>query len=241
MNSARSFKLSKKTMDFLVKAGRQKKPEWLEKNKQEYEEVLRLPFVELAEKIKKELQPHARGYHFPSKGLARIKRPDFKVQAGQPLFKDWVSMMASRPSKSRFESTPHLFFGLFPNDPDHSGGLIAGGLWQPTSQQTRMIRLAIAQDAGPFHDLFKDRKFKARFKGGFYMKDISARVPRGFDADHEDVEWIKLKRFVVMKEASVRELSSPKFSASIVEDFRQALRFNQLLDSAIQGQWPPEN
>ncbi len=104
----RSHKFSKKTLDFLVKAGKQKSPSWLEKNMEEYEKVLRGPFIELAELVKKDLQPFARDYHFPSKGLARIKRPDFKVAGGQSQYKDWISMMASRPSKSRFESNPHL-------------------------------------------------------------------------------------------------------------------------------------
>ncbi len=72
-------KFSKKTLDFLVKAGKQKNPMWLEKNMEEYERVVRGPFVALAEQIKKALQPLAKEYHFPSKGLARTKRPDFKV------------------------------------------------------------------------------------------------------------------------------------------------------------------
>ena len=33
-------KFSKKTLDFLVKAGKQKNPKWLEKNMEEYELVL---------------------------------------------------------------------------------------------------------------------------------------------------------------------------------------------------------
>ncbi len=237
MKTIKTPKFSKHTLEFLTKAGRQKNPHWLEKNAEEYEEVLRKPFIALAEKIKAELKPTAPDYHFPSKGLARIKRPDFKVAGGQSQYKDWVSMIASRPAKSRFESNPHLFFGLFPNEEDSI--IVAGGLWQPTSQQARLIREAISKDAEPFHALFSDRKFKARFKDGFYMADASERVPRGFPKDHEDIAWIKLKKFVVYKKISVKDFVSAKFSESVVKDFEQILRLNQLLDKALKLEWPP--
>lgn len=237
MKATKTNKFSKRTLDFLVKAGEQKSPLWLEKNMREYEEVLRKPFIELAEQIKAALKPLAPDYHFPSKGLARIKRPAFKVAGGQTQYKDWISMIATRPSKSRFESNPHLFFGLFPNEEDSI--ILAAGLWQPTSQQTRLIREAIYKDSDPFHELFADKKFKSHFKGGFYTEDASDRVPRGFSKDHKDIDWIKLKKFVVYKTISIKEFSSPQFSESVIKDFQQALRLNKLLDKAIKMDWPP--
>ncbi len=236
MTKTKSFKFSKASLDFLVKAGRQKKSDWLDKNVEEYEEVLKKPFIELAEKVKNALKPLAPDYHFPSKGLARIKRPDFKVAGGQPQYKDWISMIASRPSKSRFESNPHLFFGLFPNEEQKI--LLAGGLWQPTSPQTRRIREAINEDAEPFHELFKDPEFKSRFESGFSIDNTASRVPKGFSEDHPDIAWIKLKNFVVLKEIKLKNFSSAKFSDAVIEDFRQALRLNKLLDKAIKGDWP---
>lgn len=231
-------KFSRKTLDFLVKAGKQKSPKWLDNNVEDYEALLRGPFINLAEKVKTALQPLARDYHFPSKGLARIKRPDFKVAGGQSQYKDWISMIASRPSKSRFESNPHLFFGLFPDEEDQI--LIAGGLWQPTSPQTRRIREAIQKDASPFHEVFADRSFKASFKAGFHMENFASRTPRGFSEDHEDIAWIRLKKFVVYKTISVKDFSSLKFTENVVKDFKQALRLNHLLDQALKMQWPPQ-
>ena len=178
-------KFSKKTLEFLMKAGEQKSPTWLDKNLEEYESLLRGPFIELAEHVKTALLPIASDYHFPSKGLARIKRPDFKVAGGQSQYKDWISMIATRPSKSRFESNPHLFFGLFPNEEDKI--LIAGGLWQPTSLQARRVREAISKDSKPFHQLFSDKNFRSRFKAGFHMADSATRTPRGFSEEHKDL------------------------------------------------------
>ncbi len=235
MKKLETPKFSKKTLDFLIKAGRQKNPSWLEKNNAEYEAVLRKPFITLAEKIKGALKPLAADYHFPSKGLGRIKRPEFKVAGGLPRYKDWISLIATRPPKSRFESNPVLFFGLFPNEDDTI--IVAGGLWQPSSQQMRLIREAISEDSSPFHNLFSDSHFKARFKKGFSMEKTSTRVPRGFSEDHEDIDWIKLKSFVVSKKISLKDFSSPRFSDSVIKDFQQALRLNKLIDKALRLNW----
>ncbi len=146
-------------------------------------------------------------------------------------------MIATSPSKNRFESNPHLFFGLFPNE-DHKI-LIAGGLWQPTSQQARLVREAISKDAKPFRKLFSDKQFRSCFETGFHMEDVSSRTPRGFSEEHKDIAWIKLKKFVVYKVISQKDFSSTKFEDAVIKDLKQALRLNQLLDHALKMRWPP--
>jgi hypothetical protein len=59
-----------------------------------------------------ELAGEARGYHFPLRGIGRIKKSVNKVAPGGAHFKDWVSYIATRPSRTRFEKNPLLFFGL---------------------------------------------------------------------------------------------------------------------------------
>lgn len=144
-------------------------------------------------------------------------------------------MIATPPSKSRFQSNPHLFFGLFPNETDKV--IIAGGLWQPTPQQARMIREAINENSEPFHQLFKDKQFKKSFKSGFYAKELTTRTPRGFSESHSDIDWIKLKKFVVYKVVSIKDFSHKNFNDTLVADFKQALRLNQLLQKALNHQW----
>jgi uncharacterized protein (TIGR02453 family) len=237
MNSELKFpnSLSDKTLKFLIKAHKQKDPSWLDKNRVDYEKLLKKPFVELAENIKLALQPLAPSYRFPSKGLARIQRPAFKVAGGSDLYKDWVSMMASKPSASRFQSNPHLFFGLFPNEKEKV--LVAAGLWMPTSQQARLVREAISRDSAPFHKLFKNKSFKARFQDEFWDEEKTARVPRGFAADHDDIEWIRLKKFVVMKSYSAKDLATKDFHRNVINDFEQGLKFNELLQNALELKW----
>lgn len=228
-------KFSTKTIPFLKKAGQQTSPDWLDENQSKYEALVRLPFIDLAENLKAALLPFAADYHFPTKGIGRIKRAANKVIDGQPHYKDWLSLSASKPSGSRFERNPHLFFGILPNEPAYQGIIVAGGLFMPSGPQLKKIRSAIAANSEPFHRLFSDRDFKARFKSGFILTNSASRVPRGFDVDHPDLEWIKLKNFLVQKKIPLTEFTSLELADHIVKDFKQLLRLNRLLEDILDG------
>lgn len=236
LSSKQSSRFSIATLNFLVKAHKQKNPDWLDKNMNEYEEVVKTPFVSLAEHIRSELLPLAADYHFPHKGIGRLKRPSHKVKGGEALFKDWLSIIAAKPATSRFESNPHLFFGMFPNEKQKI--IIAGGMWYPSSKQLRAIKEAIYKDSTEFHTLLNNKAFKQRFKEGFFSEDKVSRIPRGFDKDHSDIDWLMLKKFVVIKEYSIKDFSSANFKNEVVQDFKQALKLNRLLEKAIAYQWP---
>ena len=227
------MKFSSRTLPFLTEAGQQTNPNWLEENQAAYEAHVRRPFIDLAERLKTELQPSVPDYHFPVKGIGRIKKAANKVVSGGPCCKDWLSISISKPSESRFERNPHLFFGILPNIPPYMGVVVAGGLFMPSGPQLKKVRNAIAQDAQPFHALFADPAFKARFKVDFSREEVASRAPRGFDPDHPDMEWLKLKRFLVVKKLSTAEFTSADLVPAVAEDFKQLIRLNRLLEDAL--------
>lgn len=215
-----------------MKASRQKRPDWLERNRDEYEELILDPLQNLAKSVKAELAPFASGYHFPVKGIGRLRRPAHRVGEGKGLFKNWLSYSASIPTGSRFDHNPNLFFLINPEDKKDSV-LVAGGLYIPSSRQTRSIREAIARDATPFERLFADRAFARQFPGGFSDEHISSRVPRGFDPAHPKIDWIRLQAFFVWRSYTKKQFSSAEFPKLLVQDWKQILRLNELLMQAI--------
>jgi uncharacterized protein (TIGR02453 family) len=227
---------SKATFQFLIKASRQKNPNWLKNHQEEYEEVLGAPLKNLAENLKAELQALAPSYHFPLKGIGRLKRPINRVEKGDGLYKDWITYTAARPRESRFEHNPNLFFLIQPTDKEDPV-LVAGGLYMPSSRQLRALREAIAVDATPFDQLFKTPEFKRCFREGFSKEKSSTRPPRGFDPMHPRMDWLKLQAFFVWKPYSLREFSSKNFPALVAQDWKQMIRLNTLLEKAIQGNW----
>jgi uncharacterized protein (TIGR02453 family) len=228
------FEFSNKTIPFLTLAAEQTDASWLDDKLTIYDEIIRFPFLEIAETTKAQLQETVPEYHFPTKGIGRIKKAANKVASGDAAFKDWLSISASKPSGSRFERNPHLFFGILPNTPPYMGVIVAGGLYMPSSPQLKKVRNAIAQNAKPFHELFNDSKFKSRFKNSFSKDASTINLPRGFDPNHPDADWLKLKAFLVIKKLSKTEFVSADLAQSIVDDFKQLLRLNRLLEEILE-------
>lgn len=233
-------RFSSNTIAFLKKAARQRNPLWLERNFEEYEKVLSQPLKNLAQIAQAELKPFAPHYHFPQKGIGRLKRPAHRVkESGGRLFKDWIAYSASVPSKSRFDHNPNLFFLIQTDEPDGDNVLVAGGLYMPSSRQLKAIRSAIGDLSSGFatelDELFKDKSFSKHFKGGFSNERIAKRQPKGFEPDHPRMNWIKLQAYFVWKPYKMSEFSSANFAKILAADWKQILRLNALLDKAIAG------
>lgn len=104
-----------------------------------------------------------------------------------------------------------------------------------SSTQTRLVRQAIADDSEPFKKLFADKGFKKSFKSGLEPMAKAKNCPRGFDANHPDIDSIKLKTFFVRKTLTIKEFSSNDLARNLANDFRQLLRLNEILEKAIEG------
>ena len=87
--TAQAAAFSEASLEFLKTAGKQRNPEWLEQNDAKYQLLIRLPLLTLADSLKKELAVEADEYHFPTKGIGRIKKPAHKVGLDGAQFKDW--------------------------------------------------------------------------------------------------------------------------------------------------------
>jgi len=219
---------TQKSIDFIVKASKQKKSEWLDKNREEYEDVLVQPTKELITNVAKALQPEAPGYRFPLRQPARIKRG---ADQSKGPFRDWIGVSATRDSGSRYEDLPYLYFHLSEEDQ-----FTAGGLYMPSADQTKHIRKWIAEDAHALEDLLEDQKFKNRFKE-LGTERVLKTKPRDYPIDHPKIEWLKLSAWYVWRPIPKKILFSKNFDEVLTEDWKQILRLNRILDQYI-GSWP---
>ncbi len=227
MSTAR---FSKKTLDFIARASRQKKADWLDRNADEYEAVLVEPVRHLMGEVAKALKPIAPGYRFPSRSFARIRRSGDRAEEYGP-FRDWIGMQATRDSGSRYENLPNLYFHI-----DEEDIYSAGGLYMPSARQTKQIRAWIAEDAKVLERLLKDRKFHAVFNSLGNERKLKTK-PRDYPMDHPRIEWLKLSAFYVWRPFSKKELFSSEFPSLLTEDWKQVLRLNSVLDGYLRT-WP---
>jgi uncharacterized protein (TIGR02453 family) len=227
------------TLAFIRKAGRQKRVDWLDRHRDEYERLVLGPIQHLARTTQKKLAREATGYRFPQKGIARLKRSSSsREEHGGYAFRGWVTYTAAKPRVSRFDHNPNLFFMIDPDDRDGDEILVAGGLYMPSSRQMRKLREAIAADASAFERLFATRSFRTRFPGGFSLERKSSRVPRGFDPNHPRLKWIQLQSFFVWRSYSRKEFTSPRFAEIVTADWAEMVKLNTILYAILDGRMP---
>ena len=75
------------------------------------------------------------------------------------------------------------------------------------AERTRALRKHMVEDAAGFSKALKNKALKARY-GTIQDEGKLQRPPKGFDADHEHIEFIKLKSFFVWTEMKL-DLNKP--------------------------------
>ncbi len=232
-------KFSKKTLDFLATAGKQTSQDWLDQHEVEHESLVIEPLRELSTYASTLIlkTPEARGYKFPKRGFGRLRRPAHKIGPNDPAYREWVHLQPSRPSASRFDENPGLYFFISPQR--IFGG---GGLYMPSSRQIKKLRLWIDDDPSEMASLFKSKTFKEHFPKGFETGKCVKTYPRGFSPDHPRIAWLKLQAYYITREYSKKEFYSSEFKDLLTEDWRQAVRFNEVLYKALQQDiWRPQS
>lgn len=97
---------------------------------------------------------------------------------------------------------PGYYFHLQPGQ-----SFVAGGKHMPDGPATLKIRNAIAANTDEFLKIVEKTRFREAF--GEMRGDRLKSVPKGFDADHKAVEYLKLKEFM-----GFAELNDDKFLTS---------------------------
>lgn len=221
---------SKKTIDFLIKAHKQTSPTWLDKHKAEHNDLVIQPVRDLALYLASRLErkPEARGYKFPRRGFGRLRRPKNWVTAGEPAYRDWLHIQASRPSNSIFDDNPGLYFYLSPEST-----FAGGGLYNASSRQIKQMRAWIDTDAKSLDKVLKSKSFKAEFTDGLKTDKILKTFPRLYPPDHKRIEWLRLQAYYVSRKISRKELYSNECNDIILANWQQTLRFNEILYEAL--------
>jgi hypothetical protein len=223
---------SQASIDLITRASHQKNKGWLDRNRADYERLLVNPMREMIQKVERALRTEAPGYRFPKRNHARILRGAEGAKLNGP-FRDWVGAGVSRPTASRYESLPSLYFHIS----EKEGCFSAGGLYMPSADQTKHIRAWIDQDPSLLEELLEDKNFKKKFKDGLGREKILKTKPRDYAIDHPRIEWLKLSAFYLYRDFKKKEFFSAHFADVLTEDWRQVLRLNRILDRYIQA-WP---
>lgn len=86
---------------------------------------------------------------------------------------------------------------------------LAGGFWGPNAQDMKRIREDIAFDPAPLRKILRQKTFVNSF--GSLKGEQVKTAPKGFTADHEAIDLLRYKQFLLIRPFTDEEVMSAGF------------------------------
>lgn len=108
---------------------------------------------------------------------------------------------------------------------------IGGGLYMPPGEHLKKIRQEIDYNAPELLKVVSDKTFKKYF--GAVQGEKLARAPKGYQPDHPNIEFLKLKSYVVLHKLSDEEIKSGDLRQNLAGKCRAMKPFLDFLNVAV--------
>jgi uncharacterized protein (TIGR02453 family) len=191
--------ISPKTVDFLKELIDNNNREWFQNRKADYDKA-RENIIDFTGKLIKQIQkidPTIDEALDPKKSVMRIYR-DVRFSKNKAPYKNNFGI--SIPTIGSKLGGVEYYFHLTPG-----ASFIAGGYWMPEAGHLKAIRQEIDYNAHDLKSIIDDPEFVKIF-GNFREQDRLKTVPKGYDADNENIDLLKLKSFIVSHKITDEDL-----------------------------------
>lgn len=200
--------------------------EWFGKNKEMYEEFVKIPMQSFVASLKIPLGSVAPEIEVnPKHSIFRIHR-DTRFSNDKTPYKTHVAAVF-KVKGHRWQESAGFYVGITPGRID-----VGGGIYMPSTQQLKRIRAAMEMRSDEFSEIVQNPKFKKRFGG--LMGEKLVRPPRGFGADHPMIEWLKYKQFYAGVEWSEAACYTSKFVDMVATTYKELIPLIRFLNSALK-------
>ena len=201
---------------------------WFAANKPRYEDVLRLPFLQLIADLQAPLARISSHYHAdprPQGGsLFRIHR-DTRFANDKTPYKTWAGARLAHERRREIEA-PSFYVHIQPRD-----CFAGGGLWHPQSATLKKIREFLADNPAAWKKATHAKAFRERFE---FWGGSLARAPRGFDPAHELIEDLKRRSFAAGRGFADGIACSAELVPTIVDTFKRVAPMIDYLCAAVE-------
>lgn len=201
--------IDKSTFKFLTDLKKNNNREWFEKNKETRYKKAHTDIIQFMDSVLAEMNKVDNIEKMTAKkSLFRIYR-DVRFSKDKSPYKPFFGARMRR-------ATNWLRGGYYIHiAPGNS--FIAGGFFNPNSDDLKLIREDIAHDSKPLREILEDSDFKSTW--GSFEGEAVKTSPRGFDTDHPDIDLIRFKQFHLSHYFSDEEVLSTDFIFEIVKSF----------------------
>ncbi|HEY1206051.1 MAG: DUF2461 domain-containing protein [Bryobacteraceae bacterium] len=210
---------------FLRSLKRNNRREWFQPRKHIYDEKVRAPMVALVSALTAAMMKFAPDYvREPEAAIYRVYR-DTRFSPDKTPYKTHVAAIFPRRGLDK-HACAGLYFSVSPETIE-----IAGGVYMPTPDELRAIRLYLLDRHQEFRRIMRGRTLRALM--GELMGAELARVPKGFCAEHPAADLVRCKQWLLDIELDPALAATPKLYEELVKRFRAMTPFVEFLNAPL--------
>ena len=216
------------TVRFLDELGRNNNRDWFGANKERYEtDVLdvALRFIDSMQEPLTDFAPRFTAIPRRTGGsLMRVYR-DTRFSKDKTPYKTNIGIQF-RHEQAKDVHAPGYYVHIEP-----ARVFLGAGMWRPATDALYGIRQRIAERPTEWEAARDDDGFRQYFElGGESLK----RPPRGFDPDHPNIEDLKRKDFIAVRDMPPDAVLREDFRREVVAAFRAATPYMRFLCKSVE-------
>jgi uncharacterized protein (TIGR02453 family) len=214
------------TLTFIADLKENNTREWFQVNKERYDNA-QANVIAFAGKLIEALSKENAGVDAdvdPKKCVMRIYR-DIRFSKDKTPYK--TNMAIGRLTKNKT-----VEIGYYLQIEPGNKSFIAGGYWMPQGEHIKSIRQEIDYNATDLTSIVDAADFKKTF-GEFRDQEKLKTLPKGYDADNENIELLKLKSFIAYRDLKDKELTGANAVKLVAQLCAKIHPLNVFLNNAI--------
>lgn len=215
--------ISKSTIDYLKAVGKNNNREWFLANKAQYVQA-RENFERFVQDLINEIivfEPVMKGLEVKN-CVYRFNR-DIRFSNDKSPYKTHFGAFIVRGGKKNGDKLSGYYFHIEPGK-----SIIAGGAYMPPAPWLSAIRETIDDDPEMIREIIKNKDFIKYF--GKIDGEKLKKAPKGYPADHPEIELLKLKSYLVFNEVKDEFVLSEKLFKHTVNVFKTMKPLNDYLN-----------
>lgn len=213
--------LDPQILDFLKSLAAHNSREWMDENRAWYKQM-RDSLVDYAGAIQNSFaEVYPMTLMDPKKYLARINN-NRRFHPDKPPYKTHFALMVRYRGRGYGDFYIHI-------QPENC--MLATGIYHPHRELLNALRDVIDHQGAELEEIVSAPDFKSQF--GELQGDKLKTSPKGFEAEHPYIEFLRHKDMIVTKSISDKLLFSDKGITEVQEAFAAAVPFMEFIDQAI--------
>lgn len=223
----------KEILDFLAELACNNNREWFHANKDWYmrcHKKVETFTVQWLERLI-EIDPQLIGLQ-PKDCIWRIYR-DVRFSHDKRPFKEWFGIfIAAKGGRKSDRSGYYLHI-----EPERC--MFGGGIWCPNKDLLHALRKEVLANYDEVEEIFANPITNKYFQD-FDTDQMLKKVPQGFPADFEHVDWLKRKAYTYSTPLTHEQVCSPGFLETVIEISCAAKPINDFLNYTFEeyGEFP---